>query len=193
MLPNISLSPNNTLSDHASIKRRNECGHGVVQNACFDQKTILSGSFGDRSWSPKKSLQQHHSAIHSSEESYGLASIFLTCNKKHAFLLLLKGGSPVGPAAAPTTTTTTTTSSATTTTTTTTTSTTGQATLSVRCDQISDPAAPHQLSDSSCTLRHRQHVEQKLQSMPEHKASCRTASLQNSVQACANQLCIPQC
>ena len=56
VLPNISLSPNNTLSDHASIKRRNECGHGVVQNACFDQKTILSGSFGDRSWSPKKAF-----------------------------------------------------------------------------------------------------------------------------------------
>ena len=47
---------------------------------------------------PEKRLQQHQLAIQSGEESYGLASIFHTCNKQHAVLLILKGGSPVGPA-----------------------------------------------------------------------------------------------
>ena len=96
MLPNNSLSPNDTVSPHFHTlhQTKKKCGHGVIQNASFNPKTIY---FRGPELVPEKSLQQHHRAIHSSEESYGLASVFYTCNKHHAFLLFLKGGSPVGP------------------------------------------------------------------------------------------------
>ena len=83
---------------HPSIKRRKKCGRGVFQNTSSNPKTILSGTGAG----PRKKTSA------TSEESYGLAIIFHTCNKHKAFLLFLKGGSPVGPAAAAATTTTTT-------------------------------------------------------------------------------------
>ena len=98
MLPNTILSPNNTVSPHFHTlhQTKQKCGHGMIPHASFNPKTILSGTGAG----PRKSLQQHHRAIHLSQEStYGLASIFHTCNKHHAYLLFLKGGSPVGPAA----------------------------------------------------------------------------------------------
>ena len=46
VLPNNSLSPNNTVSPHFHTlhQTKKKCGHGVIQNASFNPKTILSGT-----------------------------------------------------------------------------------------------------------------------------------------------------
>ena len=42
--PKHQFKPQRTLSDHTSIKGREECVGGVVQHASFNPKTILSGT-----------------------------------------------------------------------------------------------------------------------------------------------------
>ena len=74
VLPNTSFSPNNTLSEHASIKRRKNAVAAWSKTPVLTSKPYFRGP----ELVPGKSLQQHHSAVHSSEESYGLASILHT-------------------------------------------------------------------------------------------------------------------
>ena len=93
VLPSNSLSPNNTLADHTSTFPSKEEKNAV---AAWSKTPVLTPKpyFRGPELVPEKSLQQHRGAIQSSEECYGLASIFIHLQQSICIPIALKGWVP---------------------------------------------------------------------------------------------------